>query len=85
MRIENDESTAAGLATLERKIDDLGREVAAIRRHFLWERVIGIIKTLLIAVPLIWGFVALYPMVSKLYAQVESVVGQANGLINLTK
>lgn len=82
MRIEQDNETLVKLETMEKKLDDVSREISAIRRHFLWERIWGTVRFLLIAVPLLAGGVYLYPMVIKTYAQVNDLLRQAQELQN---
>lgn len=80
MRVEPDDGKE-DLERLEAKIDRLASEVAAIRRHFMWERVLGIVKTLLIAVPLVWGVIVLYPIATKLYVQTQDIINQTNSIL----
>jgi hypothetical protein len=84
MRVEPDDGSG-DIERLEAKIDRMAADVRALRRHLLWERLIGILKIIVIGVPLIWGSIVLYPMVVKLYDQAQGIINQADTLIKITK
>ncbi|TAL19957.1 hypothetical protein EPN90_01985 [Patescibacteria group bacterium] len=80
MRVEQDNEISSSLQTLERKIDSIAAELSAIRRHFLWERIFGTLKFLIIAVPLVAGGIYLYPIIMKTYAQADAIFKQAQAI-----
>jgi|GEM_PF-6384213 len=84
MRIEP-ENDKEDLERLEGKIDRIASEVAKINRHFFWQKVFGVVKTLLIVIPLVVGAIWLYPIVNDMYTQTQALIKQADGLLKLTK
>lgn len=81
MRVDQISETEDALAKLERKIDDMAADVAAIRRQLLWQKVWGFIKVLVIVVPLVWATITLYPVVKGMYDQTQNIINKTNSLL----
>ncbi len=81
MRVDNDAGAQDAIARLERKVDGIASDVAAMRRQMLWERLWGILKTAVIVIPIVIGFLYAYPIVKKLYDQTQGVIQQVQGVL----
>lgn len=81
MRITPENETLEAIAKLEKKIDALSGDLAAIRRHFAWEKIWGTVKLFLIVLPLAWGALTIYPVVRKLYVETQSVLQQVERVV----
>jgi hypothetical protein len=81
MRVNQDNETVAAIEALEGKIDALAAEVAGIRRHFFWEKVWGVAKLALIALPIVLGGLYAIPALTDLYDQAQRVIRQADAAL----
>lgn len=59
--------------------EEIYKMTKSIKSFVVWERVFGVIKLLLIAVPIILGIIYLPPLLNNVIGQYQSLLGGANG------
>lgn len=81
MRVNQDNESLIALERLEKKIDAISGEMAGIRRHFLWSRIFGGLKFLIIVLPIVLGALYVIPAATKIYDDVQKVLKQTNTIL----
>jgi hypothetical protein len=78
MRVTQDNETAEMLEALDRKVDLLSADIASIKRHFQWEKVWGMVRLAVIAIPIVWASISIFPIVHRIYGQTQEIIRQAD-------
>ena len=82
MRIDGDKELTDTLEAIERKLDHLTDEIAAIRREAMWGKVWAFIRFVIVLAPLLAAAVYLAPLARSFYAEIQHVLSQANQVLN---
>ncbi|MBD3247778.1 hypothetical protein GF382_00625 [Candidatus Falkowbacteria bacterium] len=81
-------SKVSGVDDLIKKNLEVGSEILEtvryIKRYVVWMKIWGVIKVLIILIPLMIGFLYLPPLLNNLYGQYKSLLGDAGVLGDLS-
>ena len=81
MRVDTESDVMTALSGLERKIDLLTRDVASVRRHFVWQRIFSIFKLCVIGIPIVWALMRWLPALRQFYVHTSAILDQAERVL----
>lgn len=58
--------------------------VKSVKRYIIWQRVFGVLKILIILIPITLGIIYLPPIVKKAYEQYKEVLGFTNNPMDIS-